>query len=179
MPLLFVPPEINRYYVLDLAPGRSLVEFAISQGMQTFMLVWRNPSTDPSAGHGYWGMDEYLAAHVRVFDVVREITGADDLNVAGLCAGGMTSALAQAHLAAVGGNPVYSATYLVTMLDARQPNMVTTLATPQLSVGLAAKLTLAEQAPASLFTMMLAGQLATGGSLSLTVTVKLQVEELP
>jgi polyhydroxyalkanoate synthase len=136
-PLLFVPPEINRYYVLDLAPGRSLVEFAISQGMQTFMLVWRNPSTDPSAGHGYWGMDEYLAAHVRVFDVVREITGADDLNVAGLCAGGMTSALAQAHLAAVGGNPVYSATYLVTMLDARQPNMVTTLATPQADTVLA------------------------------------------
>jgi polyhydroxyalkanoate synthase subunit PhaC len=136
-PLLFVPPEINRYYVLDLAPGRSMVEFAVSQGMQTFMLVWRNPRNDKSAGHGHWGMEDYLAAHVRAFDVVREIAGTEDLNVVGLCAGGMTSALAQAHLAARGDNPVHSATYLVTMLDARQPNMVATLATPQADTVLA------------------------------------------
>jgi polyhydroxyalkanoate synthase len=76
-------------------------------------------------------MDDYLAAHVRAFDIVREITRAEDLNLVGLCAGGMTSALVQAHLAARGSNPVKAATYLVTMLDARQPNMVATLATPQ------------------------------------------------
>jgi polyhydroxyalkanoate synthase subunit PhaC len=136
-PLLFVPPEINKYYVLDLAPGRSMVEYAISRGIHAFMLVWRNPRLDKSAGHGHWGMDDYLAAHVRAFDVVREITGAGDLNLVGLCAGGMTSALVQAHLAAGGGNPVQAATYIVTMLDARQPNMVTTLATPQADTVLA------------------------------------------
>jgi polyhydroxyalkanoate synthase subunit PhaC len=130
-PLLFVPPEINKYYVLDLAPGRSVVEYAISQGMQTFMLVWRNPRPDKSLGHGHWGMDQYLAAHVRAFDVVREITGAEDLNLVGLCAGGMTGALAQAHLATRSASPVRAATYLVTMIDGRQPNMVGTLATPQ------------------------------------------------
>jgi polyhydroxyalkanoate synthase len=130
-PLLFVPPEINKYYVLDLAPGRSMVEYAISQGMHTFMLVWRNPRLDKSLGHGHWGMDDYLAAHVRAFDVVREITDAEDLNLVGLCAGGMTSALAQAHLATRGGNPVHAATYLVTILDGRRPNMVGTLGTPQ------------------------------------------------
>jgi polyhydroxyalkanoate synthase subunit PhaC len=136
-PLLFVPPEINKFYVLDLVPGRSVVEYAISQGMQAFMLVWRSPRRDKSLGHGHWGMDAYLAAHVRAFDVVREITGAEDLNLVGLCAGGMTSALAQAHLAARGANPVRAATYLVTMVDGRQPNMVGTLATPQ-SVSLLA-----------------------------------------
>jgi polyhydroxyalkanoate synthase subunit PhaC len=130
-PLLFVPPEVNKYYVLDLAPGRSLVEYAISQGVQTFMLVWRNPRLDKSLGHGHWGMDDYIAAELRAFDVVREISGAHDLNLVGLCAGGMTSALAQAHLAAQGANPVHAIAYLVTMLDGRQRNMVGTLATPQ------------------------------------------------
>jgi polyhydroxyalkanoate synthase len=130
-PLLFVPPQVNKYYILDLAPGRSLVEYAVSSGIQTFMVVWRNPRLDSSAGHGHWGMNDYLAAHVRAFDVVREITGAEDLNLIGLCAGGMTSALTQAYLAARGGNPVHSATYLVTMIDGRLPNMVGTLATPR------------------------------------------------
>ena len=130
-PLLVVPPELNRHYVLDLSPGRSLVEFAVALGAQTFIVVWRNPRKDESAGHGRWGLEDYLAAHVRAFDVVREITGAGDINLLGLCAGGMTSALTQAHLAARGERPVHSATYLVTMLDARCPNMVTTMATPQ------------------------------------------------
>jgi polyhydroxyalkanoate synthase len=136
-PLLFVPPELNRHYVLDLAPGRSMVEYAISAGMHTFMLVWRNPRLDKNEGHGHWGMDDYIAAHVRAFDLVREITGAEDLNLVGLCAGGLTSALTQAHLAARSGNPVHAATYLVTMLDARQPNMVATLDTPQADAVLA------------------------------------------
>jgi len=114
-----------------------MVEYAVSSGLQTFMMVWRNPRLDRRLGHGHWGMGDYLAAHMRAFDVVREITGAEDLNLIGLCAGGMTSALAQAHLAARGGNPVHAATYLVTMLDGRRPNMVATLATPQADAVLA------------------------------------------
>ena len=58
-PLLMVPPELNRHYVLDLAPERSLVEFAVGHGIQTFMVVWRNPRAE--LGHGRWGMDDYLA----------------------------------------------------------------------------------------------------------------------
>jgi polyhydroxyalkanoate synthase subunit PhaC len=129
-PLLFVPPELNKYYVLDLAPGRSMVEYAIAHGIQTFMVVWRNPRLDKALGHGNWGLEDYLAAHARAFDVVRAITGAADINLAGLCAGGMTSALTQAHLEASGSRPVNAATYLVTMLDARRPNMVTWMSTP-------------------------------------------------
>jgi polyhydroxyalkanoate synthase len=128
-PLLMVPPELNRYYVLDLAPGRSFVEFAVSRGVQTFMVVWRNPREE--AGQGYWGLADYLGAHLRAFDVVREITGAGDINLLGLCAGGITSAVTQAHLAARGDNPVHSCTYLVTMLDSRLPNMATMMTTPQ------------------------------------------------
>jgi polyhydroxyalkanoate synthase subunit PhaC len=135
-PLLFVPPELNRYYVLDLAPGRSMVEYAVSHGLQTFMVVWRNPRKDPALGHGRWGLDDYLEAHIRAFDLVREITGAEDINLVGLCAGGMTSALVQAHLAAREMNPVHATTYLVTMLDAREPNGVTMMATPGVATTL-------------------------------------------
>ena len=132
-PLLMVPPQLGRYYILDLAPQRSLVEFAVSSGMQTFMLVWRNPRKDKQAGHGAWGLEDYMSAVARACTVVREIAGADDLNLLGFCAGGFTSALTQAHLAALGEQPVHSATYLVTMLDARQPNLVTPLATRAVS----------------------------------------------
>ena len=60
IPVLMVPPQINRHYVMDLSPGRSLVEFAVSQGIQVFMVVWRNPSAQRDEGK--WGLDDYLAA---------------------------------------------------------------------------------------------------------------------
>jgi polyhydroxyalkanoate synthase len=126
-PLLFVPPQLGRFYILDLAPQRSLVEHAVTNGMQTFMMSWRNPRKQ--AGHGKWGFEDYMSAVIRAFAVVREIAGTEDLNLVGFCAGGVTSALTQAHLAAEGENPVHSATYLVTMLDTRRPNLVTPLTT--------------------------------------------------
>ena len=52
IPLLMIPPQINRHYILDLSPGRSLVEFAVSQGIQVFMIVWRNPSSSSGTGSG-------------------------------------------------------------------------------------------------------------------------------
>jgi polyhydroxyalkanoate synthase subunit PhaC len=124
-PLVMVPPQLNRHYVLDLAPGRSLVEYTVSHGIQTFMVVWRAPQRE----HGHWGLDEYLAAMLRALDVVRSITGAKDVSWFGLCAGGATSALLLGHLAAKGQTPIHSATFLVTMLDSRCPNMVGTLTT--------------------------------------------------
>ncbi|GAA4396019.1 PHA/PHB synthase family protein [Tsukamurella soli] len=128
-PLLFVPPQLGRYYILDLAPQRSLVEQAVSSGMQTFMLVWRNPRKDRHARHGEWGFEDYMSAVARAFAVVTQIAGTDDLNLVGFCAGGVTSALTQAYLAARGENPIHCATYLVTMLDTRRPNLVTPLTT--------------------------------------------------
>ncbi len=93
-PLVIVPPQVNRYYILDLAPGRSLVEFAVSQGVQVFMVVWRNPSA--LLGHGQWGLADYIAAQERAAGVVRAITRSRKLSWLGLCAGGMTTALTTA-----------------------------------------------------------------------------------
>jgi polyhydroxyalkanoate synthase subunit PhaC len=121
-PLLMVPPELNRYYVLDLSPGRSMVEFAVEQGIQTFMIVWRNPR--PELGHGRWGVDDYLAAQARAADVVRKITHSETVNWLGLCAGGITTALYLGYLAAKSDPSAGSATYIVTMLTNEYPNII-------------------------------------------------------
>lgn len=89
------------------------------------MVVWRNPRR----GQGHWGLDDYLGATLRAIDVVRAITGADDVNLVGLCAGGVTNALLLGYLAARDERVVHSATQLVTMLDSREPNIVGALST--------------------------------------------------
>src|ERR1039457_6580243 len=100
IPLLMIPPQINRHYVLDLAPGRSLAEFAVSQGIGVFMIVWRNP--DSKLGHGEWGLNDYLAAAGRSHDVVQKTTRSDKISLLGLCAGGITLSYGLAPLAAIG-----------------------------------------------------------------------------
>src|SRR5450755_752342 len=129
IPLLMIPPQINRHYVLDLAPGRSLAEFAVSQGIGVFMIVWRNP--DAKLGHGKWGLNDYLAAAERANEVVKKITRSDKINLLGLCAGGITLSYVLAHLAAIGDESAGAATFVVTMLTGEKPNVVGMLDTGQ------------------------------------------------
>jgi polyhydroxyalkanoate synthase len=124
-----VPPELNRHYVLDLAPGRSLVEYLVENGIQTFMIVWRNPRAE--LGHGRWGIDDYLAAQARAAEAVKKITGSDTINWLGLCAGGITTALMLGYLAATGDASAGSATFIVTMLTNRCPNIIGMMDTEQ------------------------------------------------
>src|SRR6266487_2022940 len=128
-PLLMVPPELNRYYVLDLAPGRSMVEYALAQGIQVFMIVWRNPQA--RLGHGRWGIDDYLAAQAKAAEVVKKITRSDTVNWLGLCAGGITTALTLGHLAATGDASAGCATFIVTMLTNSCPNIIGMMDTGQ------------------------------------------------
>lgn len=122
-PVFVVPPQINRYYVLDLAPGRSLVEHLVAQGHQVFLVSWRNPGPEQRD----WNLDTYLAALLEASDAALEITGSDDLNLLGVCAGGITSAALLGHLAAVGDERVNSASFLVTILDWDVPSTVGTM----------------------------------------------------
>jgi polyhydroxyalkanoate synthase len=121
-PLLMVPPELNRYYILDLAPGRSLVEYLVGNGIQPFMIVWRNPRA--GLGHGRWGLDDYLTAEARAAEVIKKITRSDTVNWLGLCAGGITTALMLGYLAATGDASAGSATFIVTMLTNSCPNII-------------------------------------------------------
>ena len=121
-PLLMVPPEVNKYYVLDLAPGRSMAEYAVENGFTVFMVSWRNPKEE--LGHGRWGFDDYVAAALRAVSIVQDITSSETINLLGLCAGGMTNTLALGVLAARGEESVNAATFMVTMMNSGSPNVV-------------------------------------------------------
>jgi polyhydroxyalkanoate synthase len=116
-PVLVVPPPIGRFYFLDLAPGRSFVEYAVGRGLQTFMLSWRNPTAE----QGEWDLDTYAARVTEAIDSVRAITGSDDVNVIGFCAGGIIATTLLNHLAAAGDERVHSMSYAVTLLDYSEP----------------------------------------------------------
>jgi polyhydroxyalkanoate synthase subunit PhaC len=112
-PVLIIPPPIGRYYFLDLRPGRSFVEYAVSRGLQVFMISWRNP--DP--GLGGLGMDAYAARIRSAMDVVGEICDAPELSTIGFCAGGILMSTVLNHLAATDAGRVRAASFAVTLLD--------------------------------------------------------------
>ena len=125
-PLLMIPPQVNKHYFLDLAPGRSLTEYLVSRGIHYFTVVWRNPRPE----HGRWGLDDYVDAQLRAMDVVREVSGSEQLALLGACAGGMTTALMLGHLQATGdADIVSSATFAISMVDSRHPNPMAAIAT--------------------------------------------------
>jgi polyhydroxyalkanoate synthase subunit PhaC len=120
VPLLLSPPWINRYYIMDLAPGRSFVEWAVSHGHTTFALSYRNP--DESMRHVR--LDDYVSGLATALDVVRDVTGAPRANVAGLCVGGTLAVMLAAWLAAGedgGGDRIGSLTLLNTLVDFSEP----------------------------------------------------------
>ena len=127
-PVVIVPPQINKYYVMDLAPGRSFVEFAVAQGFQVFSVSWRNPSSSDGA----WGLDTYVAELERAAGVAAEISGADAVSTVSVCAGGLTTAALLGHLAAQRDELVHAATFAVTHLDYRVPSSIGMLGTPRL-----------------------------------------------
>jgi polyhydroxyalkanoate synthase subunit PhaC len=113
-PLLIVPPMINKFYLVDLAPGRSMVEYLVSEGHQVFAMSWRNPD----ARHADWDLDAYGQAIIDALDATRAVTGAPKASICGLCSGGIVSAMVAAHLSAVGRlGEVASLTLGVTVLD--------------------------------------------------------------
>ncbi len=119
-PVLLVPPQIGKYYFMDLAPGRSFVEHAVSRGIPFFVVSWKNPGPDDRE----WNLDVYASSVLRAIDAVREITGADDVNMLGLCAGGILTSIVLAHLADIGDTRVHSASFGVTLLDFEEPTPV-------------------------------------------------------
>jgi polyhydroxyalkanoate synthase subunit PhaC len=112
-PLLVVPPQINKFYVFDLAPEKSIIRYCLDGGLQTFSISWKNPT---AAERGF-GLDTYVAALEQAVDAVRAITGSEDVNIWGSCSGGITTSAFLAHLAARGEAKVHSATVAVCLLD--------------------------------------------------------------
>jgi polyhydroxyalkanoate synthase subunit PhaC len=111
-PHLIVPPEINKFYVFDLSPGKSMIEYMTKHGIQMFAVSWRNPTAE----HSDWGMDAYVAALQEAMEAVRDVTGSPDLVVHAACSGAMTAAALAGHLAAKGDTSIHAMTMMVAVL---------------------------------------------------------------
>ena len=111
-PLFIVPPFINKYYILDLQAENSFVRYALDQGIQVFLVSWRNVPRE--LGGSTW--EDYIREGIYgPLEAVREITGCDQANVLGFCVGGTLIASALAVM----DDPkrVASLTLLSAMLD--------------------------------------------------------------
>ncbi len=114
IPLLIVPPVINKFYIMDIAPGRSMIEYFVEQGQQVFVISWRNPQ----ARHSDWGFDAYGTAIIEALDAVQKIAGTDSAHLMGTCSGGILAAMTAAHLSDIGeGDRIAGLTLAVTVLD--------------------------------------------------------------
>jgi polyhydroxyalkanoate synthase len=112
-PVFIVPPQINKVYIWDLAPGRSIVEALIAEGHQVFIVSWRNPTE----AQARWDLESYVEALDRATAVACEISGSPDLNVVGACSGGITASLLAALWGARGVDRAGSLSLFVSMLD--------------------------------------------------------------
>ena len=123
-PMLFVPPCINKYYILDLQPENSVIRHTVAQGHRTFVVSWRNP--DESLKDTSW--DDYIEqGPLAAIAAVQAISGSEKINTLGFCVGGTILSTALAVLAARGArlgkaqapefHPAQSVTLLTTLLD--------------------------------------------------------------
>ncbi len=126
IPLVMVPPMINKYYLVDMSPGRSYVEFCVQRGFQVFAVSWRNPTEE----HRDWGLDAYIDAVHEALQAAAEIAGTEQVNTVSLCAGGITVAALLGHLASTQDTLINCATFGVTLLDFTVPTMIGLLASP-------------------------------------------------
>jgi polyhydroxyalkanoate synthase len=124
IPLVVIPPWINRYYIADLAPGKSLVAWAVEHGHTTFAVSFRNPD----ASMGDLSLDDYLRlGALTAIDVARAISGSETVNTLGICLGGTMSVMTLAYLAACGDSFVNAATFLNSAVDYEGAGLLATV----------------------------------------------------
>ena len=114
VPLLFIPPWINKYYILDMQPQNSLIKFLVDQGFTVFVISWKNPDVSMEDTT----FDDYLEmGPLTSLGVVKEITGSPTVNPVGYCIGGTLLSMTLPYLAAKGDTSVNAATFLVALQD--------------------------------------------------------------
>jgi len=116
IPVMIIPPQINKFYANDLAPNKSIIRFLTSRGYQVFAVSWRNPTRQ----HAHWGLANYVQALIDASDVVKKVTRSPRINVSGACSGGITTALFLSELAARGDNRVNAYSLMVCVLDGKK-----------------------------------------------------------
>lgn len=116
VPQLTIPPQINKMYINDLSPEKSVVKYQLDNGIQTFVISWKNPSRD----QGVWGMDEYVRSCREAMDAAAAITGSKTVNVSAGCSGGQTAAVLASQMAAEGDAKLGALTLMVCVLHPMQ-----------------------------------------------------------
>jgi polyhydroxyalkanoate synthase len=113
-PLLIVPPWINKFYVLDLTPEKSMVRWLVGQGQTVFVMSWVNPDRRLAEK----SFEDYMREGIlTAIETVRTATSEKKINVAGYCVGGTLLVATLAFLAARRRAPVSTATLLTTLVD--------------------------------------------------------------
>jgi polyhydroxyalkanoate synthase len=137
VPLLCSPPWINKYYVMDLAPRRSFIEWAVQHGHTVFAISYRN--TDESM-RGVRLEDYMLEGPRAALEAIEEITGSPEANIVGLCLGGTITTMLLAYLEQEGDRRVRSATLLNTLVDFSEPGVLGIFTDESTIAGLEAKM---------------------------------------
>jgi len=115
IPLVYVFSQVNRFYLGDLTPDRSLFQKLLAAGIAVFAVSWRNP-TDKMRD---WGLDTYAEGVIQAVAVARDISGQPKVNLIGVCAGGLTTAVAAGVLASRGDDWLASLALFINILDNR------------------------------------------------------------
>jgi polyhydroxyalkanoate synthase len=134
-PHLIVPPQINKFYVFDLSPGKSIVAHLLNSGFQVFMVSWRNPTAD----HCEWDLDTYVEAVSEAIEATRAISGSHSINLHGACSGAMTMSALLGYLAAKGDTKVHAATMMVAVLGRNPDSQLGLFVTPETIAAAKAK----------------------------------------
>lgn len=114
VPLVIVPPWINKFYVLDLTAEKSMIKWAVEQGITVFVISWVNPD----AKLAMKSFEDYMKDGVfAALDVAEKVTGEKQAHICGYCVGGTMTAVSLAYLAATNQNRIASATFLATQVD--------------------------------------------------------------
>ena len=113
-PLLFIPPWINKFYILDMQPKNSLIKFMVDSGFTVFVVSWKNPDSSMEE----MGFDDYLTlGPLNALEVIKEITGSPRVNPIGYCVGGTLLSTAIPYLVAKGDETINAATFFVALQD--------------------------------------------------------------
>jgi poly[(R)-3-hydroxyalkanoate] polymerase subunit PhaC len=113
-PLLIIPPWINKFYILDLNPEKSFIKWCVDQGLTVFVVSWVNPDAHLATK----SFEDYMRqGPLAALDVIKDITGEDEVNAIGYCVGGTLMAVTLAYMAAKGDKRIASATFFAAQVD--------------------------------------------------------------
>jgi polyhydroxyalkanoate synthase len=127
IPQLIIPPQINKFYVFDISPSKSIVQHLVKNGFQVFMVSWRNPN----AQHKNWDLDTYVGALLDAIETTRDITGSGRVNLHGACSGAMTMGALLGYLAASNNATVSAATLMVAVFSLGGDSQLGLFASPE------------------------------------------------